>query len=237
MVWELRIPNLEGPMTNLAVDGGVLFVTGEPARWCAIHVRRGSIIRCGQAGLAEWGAGHTSPSVEDSTLVYSFVDGGFSSVLSHLYLRSNVSVIAVDWSTGQQRWRVTSRSSFRAQAGHIAGTPVLVGGAAFVALPVVGAVAAVSVRDGAVRWKVDVEPARGFVSVVDGRVFAATRKPSYVVLDAATGARVCEARLPGKVDRAGLAIAGATGVLTFLDGLVVAAPVSEWFSCQVDFTE
>jgi outer membrane protein assembly factor BamB len=149
---------------------------------------------------------------------------------------SSVSLVAVDFRTGGSLWRSQLTGVRQPSAGHIAGTPVVVDSLVVVPFPVIGEVAALSVVDGSVKWRQRVYPARGSVSVVNGQAFAATNLKTSVVVDLRSGRQVCSQVLPGRVDRAGLTISGNTGILTFLDGRISAAPVSEWMTCTVVFT-
>ncbi len=246
-VWTQDGPAF-GPMTNPVYSDSLVIVTSEPGSWCAYRVGGGEAVRCGHVRGAYWGAGHTSPAVVGTRLLFSFEDGDNLLALSFRILgfnwrqlvgspyASSVSLVAADLRTGGILWRSRLSGSHLRSAGHIAGTPVVVDSFVVVPFPVIGEVAAMSVVDGSVKWRQKVYPARGSVSVVNGQVFAATNLQTSVVADLRSGRRVCSQKLPGRVDRAGLTISGNTGILTFLDGRVSAAPVSEWMTCTVRFT-
>jgi outer membrane protein assembly factor BamB len=98
-----------------------------------------------------------------------------------------------------------------------------------------GSVVALRPDSGRIIWSRPVNVARGSVVVWQGLVLAATRDPGFVVLDAATGHLVCRQKLPAESDRAGLTIAGRTGILTFLNGMVAARDMREWSTCHAAF--
>jgi hypothetical protein len=118
------------------------------------------------------------------------------------------------------------------EAGHMAGTPVVMDGVAYVASPVSGRIYAVRADSGRTLWSRFVNTSRGSVLVTQGVVLAATRDTTMVVLEQATGAVRCTQRIPGLSDRAGLTLAGTTGILTTQTGLVVARPITEWTTCK-----
>ncbi len=249
--WSVALPGRPvGPMTNPLVVDSLVVVTSEPMSWCRLAVGTGRLLGCGAEPDGKWG-GHASPALAGPLVLMSYLEPPplFRKSLWRLMLGranpklvgtpnpkvSTVALVAVDRDADRVVWRRRLTGAALPVSGHVAGTPTVEGDAAFVPLPTIGEVVSVRTRDGAVRWRAPVRPARGSVSVVGGRVFAATTNSRMVVLDAATGREHCSAPLPGAVDRAGLSIAGPTGVLTFLDGRISAAPVDQWFRCAVVF--
>jgi outer membrane protein assembly factor BamB len=236
---ELPAPSY-GPMTNPLLLDSVLAITSDPAKWAVLRVSDGKIIGQGDfPHAARKGAGHTSPAARGSTLVMNFNDepaglGSFQT-WSRLFIgaeEASLSIAAVNWETKTTVWRARLSGVFRPTVGHFAGTPVLTDSAVIMPLPTIGEVASLSAETGVINWRARVFPARGSVSVHQGRVFSATTNKTWVVLDERTGKRLCEAPLRGPVDRAPLTITGATGILTLVDGLVVAAPLTDWFTCS-----
>lgn len=110
-------------------------------------------------------------------------------VFLHTY---NDDVIAVDATTGAQKWRVdlgTSTSSFSAPA--VAGGLVFVGSAD-------GNLYALSAATGAQKWRYDTGGAVADTPVVaGGRVFVPTRAGALYALDAGTGALRWGSSVPG----------------------------------------
>ncbi|HEU4878040.1 MAG TPA: PQQ-binding-like beta-propeller repeat protein, partial [Gemmatimonadaceae bacterium] len=115
----------------------------------------------------------------------------------------------------------------------IAGTPTVNGSVAFVPSPISQTVSAIETRTGKILWSTVVKPARGSVLLAGGWVVAATVDSALTVLDAGTGAVRCREHLPGRADRAGPTVSGATGVLTLTNGTVMARPLAAWLSCRV----
>jgi predicted amidohydrolase YtcJ/outer membrane protein assembly factor BamB len=250
--WSAALPGRPvGPMTNPLVVDSLVVVTSEPMAWCRLAVGTGRLLGCGTAPDGKWG-GHASPALAGRLVLMSYLEPPppFRQSLWRLVLGmanpklvgtpnpkvSTVALVAVDRDTDQVVWRRRFTGAAFPVSGHVAGTPTVDDDAAMVPLPTIGEVVSVDVATGAVRWRAPVRPARGSVSVVGGRVFTATTTARMVVLDAATGRVHCSAPLPGAVDRAGLSIAGGTGILTFQDGRISAAPVDQWFRCAVSFS-
>jgi outer membrane protein assembly factor BamB len=235
------------PMMNpLLKDDSTLAVSFEKTGWCLFKVSSGQRFACSSSGTIGWGSGHSSPTRADSLILLSgnsnYRIPVWAKILGispdHVKQKENkISVLAFDGVSGRKVWETKLSGQTSAVYGHIAGTPVVEGRQAYIALPTIGEVVSLVASTGRVRWRAKTLPARGSVTVVAGRVFVATSNSTWVILDAMNGQKVCENRLPGNVDRAGLTVAGSTGVLTFSGGLVSAAPVSDWLACSVRWVE
>jgi outer membrane protein assembly factor BamB len=247
-LWRTPMPGMT-PMGNPMLRDTVLFVGVEKATLCALDVRSGARLYCRDQLTHGWGGGHASVAILGDAVLQVFDEGVTTSsgasdgrwlfVLARL-LRLPVGAIlgqqvlvGEDAATGQERWRVRlGIGEDHKEAGHMAGTPVVMDGVAYVASPVSGRIYAVRADSGRTVWSRFVNTARGSVLVTQGVVLAATRDTTMVVLDQVTGAVRCTQRIPGLSDRAGLTLAGTTGILTTQTGLVVARPIAEWTSCK-----
>jgi outer membrane protein assembly factor BamB len=247
-IWSAAMPDRsDSPMMNPVPVGNLIFVGTEPARWCAFDIATGTRASCGELPEARWGAGHTSPTVAGRLVLFSFAEYPTGDRLTRATLAlargvlglplpyEAVAMVAVEMPSGKLVWRTSLGGLGKPVFGHVAGTPTVIDTLAVVPLPLIAEVAALDTRDGQVRWRARVAPARGSVTVFEGRVFTATTRKTMVVLDLQSGEEICEAPIPGNVDRAGLSIAGATGVLVFSDGRIKAAPVRDWMQCGVRF--
>jgi outer membrane protein assembly factor BamB len=225
----------------------------EPATVCALVVATGRRLYCKVLDVRGWGAGHASIAVAGDVALQVYEadpegwgglpDGRLVALARRVIglppkrqrapppgvLREQV-MVAFGLEDGLERWRVGLGRGTRRVPGHIAGTPAIAGGVAYVPSPTSGSVVAVEVAAGRVIWSSPVLPARGSVLVSGGKVFAATASGT-VVLDARTGAVLCRQALPAAADRAGPSVLGGTGVLTLLDGTVMARPLDAWLSC------
>jgi outer membrane protein assembly factor BamB len=242
--WQSLLPGgAHGWMTNPVLEDTVVVITGEPNKWCAVHAQSGRQLRCGALGSVYWGMGHTSAAKHRTTIYTSFIDhksiGGPLGRVLRLPKASNtvVSLAAVDLPSGKLLWKTSLTGTSVPIAGHFAGTPVVSGSSVIVAFPLIGEVASFSLTAGRLLWRAKVSPARGSVSVVGERVFSATLDQYAVVLSRVDGRLLCQQELPAKVDRAGLSISGATGILTFLNGQISSAPVQDWLLCRVRFAQ
>jgi outer membrane protein assembly factor BamB len=141
-------------------------------------------------------------------------------------------LVGYQWRDGTVRWRTSLGRGTLFPAGHIAGTPVVVGDIAFVPAANNGNVVAVDTRTGRVIWSTPVKAARGSVVEWQGAILAATQDTTMVVLESASGRVSCRQKLPAVPDRAALTVSGATGVLTLRNGTVMARPMADWRACR-----
>jgi len=248
-LWKYLLPLTDPlkrpmPMSNPLLVDSLVAVSMERTAICFIQLSSGRQEYCRNFSGNYWGGGHSSPAFSGTLVVltgkikhpplywWSRVTG---LSFPHLSLQSiaSVSLLAVEVTTGQLIWELRLSGPAQPVNGHVAGTPVIEGPYTIVPLPSIGEVVSLATATGQTHWRSQVSPARGSVTVLAGRVFVATSKSSWVVLDLTSGNVICSAPLPGRVDRAGLAVAGNTGVMTFLDGRVTAAPLQEWLSCSV----
>lgn len=253
-LWRAPLPDYS-PMANpLLIDS--LFIVGvEPATVCAIAMSSGRRIYCSILAPGSWGAGHASTAIAGELVLQVYeedldgsggkADGPVMRRIRRIVgapprrhhprppnaLREQV-LVALRWRDGKEAWRVRLGEGRTASAGHIAGTPAVVGGIAFVPSPINQTISAIDTRKGRLIWSSRVNPARGSVLVLENAVIAATRDSGLVVLDAGTGALRCRQRLPQSADRAGPAVSGATGVLTLTGGMVMARPLGAWLTCR-----
>jgi len=141
--------------------------------------------------------------------------------------------VAIELASGRERWRAPLGDISGATVqGHIAGTPVVVDGVAYVPSPLNGHVTAIRAESGAVLWSTPIRAVRGSVLVTKGAVLTATSDASLVVLDAATGKERCRQKLPAASDRAGPTLAGQTALLALRNGLVLARPIDDMLQCR-----
>lgn len=252
-IWRAVVPD-HSPMGNPALADSVMLFGVEPATVCALVVATGRRLYCRALDLRGWGAGHASVAVAGDVAlqVYESDPEGWGippdsrpvALARRLIglppkrqrppppdaLREQV-MVALRSADGSERWRVGLGRGTRRVPGHIAGTPTIAAGVAYVPSPTNESVIAVDVATARVIWSSPVRPARGSVLVSGGKVFAATSNGT-VVLDARTGAVLCRQTLPAGADRAGPAVSGRTGVLTLVDGTVMARPLHAWLSCS-----
>jgi outer membrane protein assembly factor BamB len=236
-LWRTRLAR-RSPMANPLLADSVLFVGVELAELCALDVRTGHLLYCHEVASDGWGAGHSSPTLAGSTVLFSYhtrTSGFWLRALAGIAkptTHGDAMLVALDAASGRERWRVNLGRGVHDVVGHIAGTPVVVGKTAYVNAPSSGRVVAVQTDSGRVLWSSDVRPARGSVLVTNGAVLSASSDGQLVVLDAATGKERCRQKLPANPDRAGLTLAGNTGILTLRNGLVVARPIGDWIACR-----
>ena len=241
-------------MGNPALVDSVMIFGVEPATVCALVVATGRRRYCTVLDESGWGAGHASVAVAGNVAVQVYevavTDWGDEPDSKPIALARRIIglppkrhrspppdlvreqvMVALRVDNGRELWRVgLGRGTHRA-AGHIAGTPTIEGGVAYVPSPTARAVVAVDLTSGKVIWSSPVQPSRGSVLVADGKVFTATGAGT-AVLDARTGSVICRQTLPASADRAGPAVSGVTGVLTLVDGTVMARPLEAWLGCQ-----
>lgn len=251
-VWRAPLPD-HSPMGNPALVDSVMVFGVEPATVCALVAATGRRLYCKVLDVRGWGAGHASIAVAGDIALQVYEadpegwgvppDSKFVALARRVIglppkrqrqpppdaVREQV-LAALRLQDGKEQWRVGLGRGTRRVPGHIAGTPAVDRGVAYVPSPTSGAVVAIEVATGRVIWSAPVLPARGSVLVSGGKVFAATSSGT-VVLDAGTGAVLCRQRLTAGADRAGPAVSGGTAVLTLLDGTVMARPLDDWLSC------
>ncbi len=258
-LWRTTLPSF-APMGNPLLLDTLMFFGLEHATICRLDVRTGRGLFCHDEGNPIGvGGGHASVLSSTGTILLHASDQGvllgeriregrwgFALVsllrfpgangergAGHEFTLSEQVLLGLEPLTGRERWRVRlGIGPFDDDAGHIAGTPVVVNGVAYVPSPVSGRVYAVRADSGRVLWWADVHTARGSVLVTRGVVLAATRDSTLVVLDASTGRERCRERLPGLSDRAGPTLAGETGIMTFRNGVVAARPIADWIACR-----
>jgi outer membrane protein assembly factor BamB len=233
-------------MGNPLVVDTSLIVGLEPTSVCVLDVRTGLIRFCKVMAVHGVGAGHASVAVANGAVLATYhriisiaeaVRRGYlREVVRHLLGigRWNVSeqvLVAIDLFSGRERWRVGLGVGSLQTEGHTAGTPMVDGEVAYVSTPVTGEILAVRLDSGGVLWRAAVNPARGSLSAFNGRILAATTSREFVVLDQVTGMVRCRQSLQGAADRASLTITGSTGILTLLNGIVLARPMNEWLAC------
>ena len=240
------------PMGNpLLVDSLMIFGV-ERMSVCAIDTRTGVLAYC--ARLVDecsdcWGAGHASPALAGDVMLQVFeADStivrptermtlllkkalGFARVARLPDINEQI-LVAFDWRNGKVRWRASIGRGSQFPPGHNAGTPTVVNGVAFIPVASNGHVVAVNTQSGRLLWSAAVGSVRGSVTAIRGSVIAATADTAFVVLDAATGRVRCRQRLRARADRAGLTVAGETGILTLGNGTVMARPVGDWLACR-----
>jgi outer membrane protein assembly factor BamB len=242
-------------MGNPARYDDLLLVGIEPSSFCAINVFTGKLRYCRTFPGAQAGMGHTSVAVaQDKALItyYRIVDDSSSAEESRLspreWLRRIVApfwakiaarapdhattMLAIDVGTGREIWRTNFGLGSHQVAGHIAGTPTVVAGVAYVPLPYLGKIAALDAATGRVLWSTTVNPARGSVLVAQDAVLSATTDGYFVVLDAATGHVQCKQKLPARSDRAGPTLVGKTAIISLRDGEILARPLQRWLQCR-----
>ena len=248
-LWRTMV-EAQNPMGNPMLVDNLMIFGMEAARACAVEVQTGKLRYC--IHLIDkcencWGAGHASPALagnfalqvfESDTMnpidrMISFVKKaiGFPPIRLRAETGEQI-LVAFDWRDGSVRWRTSLGKGSLFPPGHIAGTPIVVDSVAFIPAANNGHVVAVNTRTGRVLWSAPVRSGRGSVNVIRGSVFAATLDTTFVVLDAASGRVTCRQRLPARADRAGLTIAGETGILTLGNGTLMARPLGDWLTCR-----
>lgn len=254
-IWRAPLPGY-APMSNPVLVDTLFLIGVEPATLCTLGINSGRRIYCHSLSDGNWGAGHASPTIAGDLVLQVYeeeLDGAGGGVDSHAMrlvrrviglpprryrprpsdsLREQV-LVALHWRDGQEVWRVRLGKGRTQAAGHVAGTPTVNGSVAFVPSPISQTVLAIDTRTGKILWSTMVKPARGSVLLAGGSVISATVDSALAVLDAGTGAVRCRERLPGRADRAGPTVSGATGVLTLVNGTVMARPLAAWMSCRV----
>ncbi len=248
-LWRAELPSVS-PMGNPLLIDTLMVVGLERARLCVLDVRTGARLYCRTIDSRGWGAGHASVASTGTTLLFTFAPGvgpldalrlgNWRPAIGHVLRLPSPNfeveeqvLLGLDLATGQERWRVRLGIGKYASSGHIAGTPTVADGIAYVPSPLSGKVFAVRPDSGTVLWSADVSTVRGSLLVTHGAVLAATRDTALVVLDATSGAVRCRQRLPGLSDRAGPTLAGETAIMTFRNGVIAARPIADWLSCRV----
>jgi outer membrane protein assembly factor BamB len=254
-VWRAPLPGY-APMANPVVVDSLFLIGVEPATVCALGIASGRRVYCSVLSHESWGAGHASPAIAGDLVLQVYEEdldgssGGVDSrtmvLVRHLLglpprryrprppdsLREQV-LVALRWRDGVEVWRVRLGHGRNMARGHIAGTPTVDGSLAFVPSPVSQTISAIDTRTGKILWSSRVNPARGSVLLAEGSVITATADSTLTVLDARNGAVKCRERLPDRADRAGPTVSGATGILTLVNGTVMARPLVAWLSCKV----
>jgi outer membrane protein assembly factor BamB len=236
-LWRTRL-NRMSPMANPLIHDTVMFVGVELAGLCALDVRTGRSLYCRDFAENAWGSGHASPTLAGNSVLLAYhardrrfwlkALAGFSEPTS----RGEAMLASLDAATGRERWHAKLGRGIHDVIGHIAGTPVVSDDVAYVPVPSSGRVVAVHIDSGRVLWSTEVSPARGSVLVTQSAVLSASADGEFVVLDAGTGIVRCRQKLPARPDRAGLTLAGETGILTLRNGLVLARPIGDWLACR-----
>ena len=243
-LWRTEVPG-PSPMANLLLVDSLGVIGMEPVNVCALAVGSGSVKFCATMGTDGWGTGHASAAIFRDLVLQMYeatvtkaptgpLEGleYFAKMVAGLpktTTRDQV-LVALDLRDGHERWRTRIARGQTLDLGHIAGTPTVVNGVAYV--PVKGSIVAVEAETGRILWSTASRVTRGTVTVIRGSVIAATRDTALVVLEAATGRQRCRQRLPAIADRAGPAISGETGVLSLSNGLLMARPVRDWLACR-----
>jgi outer membrane protein assembly factor BamB len=249
-LWRSTVPGMT-PMGNPLLLGNTMMYGVEKLNVCAIDIRDGRVNYCRRLSGGGWGAGHASPAVSGDVAIQVAAD---AQTFEHdrlvrgtpeFYLRkilgvpltrgahaSEAWVFGLDVQTGRERWRTRLGRGRIVPPGHIAGTPVIIEGIAYLPSVYNGHVVALNASSGQILWSVPVRVTRGSVTVARGLVFAATVDTGFVVLQRSTGKVACRQRLPAPSDRAGLTISGNTAVLTLRNGTVMARPVGDWLACK-----
>jgi outer membrane protein assembly factor BamB len=246
-LWRTQMPGMV-QMGNPLILDSLMLLGVEETNACSIDVRNGRMIYCRKLAACCWGAGHASAAVAGDLLILVFsnsvIEGneridGLSSLArriigipSNARLPRSALAVAVGTDDGVERWRAPVGTGRIDPGGHIAGTPVITDSVAYITSIYDGNIVALDWRSGARLWLAPVRVSRGSVTVIGNSVLAASVDSAFVVLDARTGTRRCRQRLPARSDRAGLTIAGRTGILTLGNGTVMARPVDDWVRCR-----
>jgi outer membrane protein assembly factor BamB len=238
-LWSTRLRGW-APMSNLLLADSEVVASIEPTEVCALNAIDGTQRFCRSLGWG-WGAGHASPALAGSTIIQVMEAWSWSHLLTNLIgvplesldPISTLRVVSLDLRSGAILWATEIRGPRHHVVGHIAGTPTVDEGVAYIPLPTIGAIVAISTASGRLIWRSSVSPARGAVTKVHNRIFAATTGTHYVVLSTVDGQPICSADLPSPSDRSDLIISGLTGVLTLVDGSVLARPVDDWLTCRM----
>jgi len=245
-LWRTKLPSHSWMGNPMVVDDRMI-IGLEFTRLCVLSLPTGAIDYCTKFAGNGWGAGHASVTLADklALIVYDedvpvaqAVRAGlwkflFTRLLGIEGTAGQQFVVAIELSSGRERWRVPLGGISGATVqGHIAGTPVVVDGVAYVPSPLNGHVTAIRTESGTVLWTTPVKAVRGSVLVTQGAVISATSDASLVVLDAATGNERCRQKLPGPSDRAGPTLAGHTALLALRNGLVLARPIDDMLQCR-----
>ena len=244
--WRTTLPS-HSWMGNPMVVGDRMVIGLEFTRLCVLGLSNGRIDYCTEFKGKGWGAGHASVTLanELALIVYNedipvgpAVRAGLWKFLLTRMLgiagtAEQQMLVAIELATGHERWRTPLGGiSGAVIQGHIAGTPVVVDGVAYVPSPLNGHITAVHAESGHVLWSTAVNAARGSVLVTQGAVLSATSDGFLVVLDAANGVARCHLKLPGASDRAGPTLAGKTALLSLRNGLVFARPIDDLLHCR-----
>ncbi|MCE9602078.1 MAG: PQQ-binding-like beta-propeller repeat protein [Gemmatimonadetes bacterium] len=251
LLWESALDSITAaPMSNPLVADSLVVVSAEPARWCVFDARNGRRLLCRSVDGVVAGFGHSSPALHGGLLVQVGIGtpSGWRFKIARIAQRllafpldpmspprgaaQDVVITGSEVENGDVRWKIVVSGTSRAVAGHIAGTPVFSDSSIYVPLPTIGVIVALDAATGRLRWRTEVEPARGSLTLLDGRVFVATTGGSILDLDAVSGRVLCRSGLMGVSDRAGLTTGAGAGILTLLDGTVISAPLGDWAQCR-----
>lgn len=244
--WRTPLPS-HSWMGNPMVVGDRMIVGLEFTRLCILSLPTGALESCTKFAGKGWGAGHASVALADSLalIVYdeeiTVAEAVRAKLWKFLVTRllgiegraGQQYAVAIDLSSGRERWRVRlGGANGTPVQGHIAGTPVVVEGIAYIPSPLNGYITAVRTTDGRALWSTPVHAVRGSVLVTQGAVVSATTDAALVVLDAATGKQRCRQPLPAVSDRAGPTLAGRTALFALRNGLVLAQPIGDLLACR-----
>ncbi len=245
-LWRTALPS-QSWMGNPMVVGDRMIIGLEKTRLCVLSLVTGAVDYCTEFAGNGWGAGHASVTLADklALIVYDedipvaqAVRAGlwkflFTRLLGIEGAAGQQYAVAIELSSGREHWRVPLGGISGADVqGHIAGTPVVVDGVAYVPSPLNGHVTAIRAESGTVLWSTPIKAVRGSVLVTHGAVVSATSDASLVVLDAATGNERCRQTLPAASDRAGPTLVGRTALLALRNGLVLARPIDDMLQCR-----
>ncbi len=243
--WRTTLPS-HSWMGNPLVTGDKLIFGIEFTRLCVLTLPSGSIDYCTAVKGKGRGAGHASVAVADDLVLLTYdeeisvlpaVRAGLWTFLTTRLLGTEGTagqqfLVALELATGRERWRVPLGGSSGATVqGHIAGTPVIQNGVAYIPSPRNGHVTAVRANSGRVLRSTSIKAVRSSVLVTEGAVLSATTDTALVVLDAATGKERCRQTLSAASDRAGPTLAGKTALLALRNGVVLARPIDDMLHC------
>ncbi len=245
-LWRTTLPS-HSWMGNPMVVGDRMIIGLEFTRLCMLSLPTGAVDYCTEFAGKGWGAGHASVTLagklalivydEEIPVAQAVRAGLWKFLVTRLLGIKGAAgqqyAVAIELASGRERWRVPLGGiSGVADQGHIAGTPVVVDGVAYVPSPLNGHVTAIRAESGTVLWTTPIKAVRGSVLVSQGAVISATSDASLVVLDAATGQERCRQTLPAASDRAGPTLAGRTALLALRNGLVLARPIDDMLQCR-----
>jgi len=234
-------------MGNPRIMGDIVIFGIKLTRLYVLTLSSGSMDYCTAVKGKGRGAGHASVAVADDLVLLTYDEdisvlpavraGLWRFLTTRLLGTENTAgqqfLVALELATGRERWRVPLGGISGATVqGHIAGTPGILDGFAYIPSPRNGHVTAVRADSGRVLWFTPIKAVRGSVLVTQGAVLSATTDAALVVLDAATGKERCRQTLPAASDRAGPTLAGKTALLALRNGLVLARPIDDMLHCH-----